>query len=169
MPSAGPVGGGGDDDDDDEGEGEGEGAWEGITDADTDGVVMKKQKKKQEKKKQGDKITHKTLPSRPGAGRKKEKLVAMERERFARNLAEMSGAASASVSTVAYGVAMADDGGGGGGAGGGGMVVDDDDDDDRGVMKDGSGSASASADRWAAIREFICQTMERRPEVGRKT
>lgn len=74
-------------------------------------------------------IRHKSLKSRPGAGRKKERVVAMERERFARNLARM---------------AAGRDGGVGGGGGG---------------EEEGAGKG-----RWAAIRGFIEETMERRPE-----
>lgn len=93
-------------------------------------------------------MKHKGLRSRPGAGKKKEALVAMERERFARNLAEMcAGEPSASRNGVA------------GGEGGG-------------VAVGGVGAERGSADRWAAIRGFISQTMERRPEgkamVGKK-
>lgn len=71
----------------------------------------------------------------------------MERERFARNLAEMS-AGSASRDVTAEG----------------GMVVDGKVGDD--------GTKGGSKERWAAIRGFISQTMERRPEgeagVGKK-
>ena len=84
------------------------------------------------------KIKHKSLKSRPGAGKKKERLVAMERERFAKNLAEMS-AGSASRDVAADG----------------GMAVDG---------KEGEGTKGGSQDRWAAIRGFISQTMERRPD-----
>lgn len=70
----------------------------------------------------------------------------MERERFARNLAEMS-AGSASQNATADG----------------GMIVEG---------REGDGAKSGSAERWAAIRGFISQTMERRPEgdavVGKK-
>lgn len=93
-------------------------------------------------------MKHKGLRSRPGAGKKKEALVAMERQRFARNLAEMcAGSSPASQDAVA--------GGERGGVVGGGVEAE-----------------RGSADRWAAIRGFIRQTMERRPEgkdmVGQK-
>ena len=93
-------------------------------------------------------MKHKGLRSRPGAGKKKEALVAMERERFARNLAEMC-AGSPSASQIA---AVGEEGGG--------------------VVGGAVGAERGSADRWAAIRGFISQTMERRPEgkdmVGKK-
>ena len=72
------------------------------------------------------KVKYKSLKSRPGAGKRKEQLVAMERERFARNMAIM---ASANI--------------------GDGTVA---------RIADGKGSK----ERWAAIREFIGQTMETR-------
>ena len=85
-------------------------------------------------------IKHKSLKSRPGAGRKKDKLVAMERERFARNLAAMASGSGSRDATVD-----------------GGMVVE-------GQREGGDETKGRSAERWAAIRGFICQTMERRPE-----
>ncbi|CAF9908293.1 MAG: hypothetical protein ALECFALPRED_004372 [Alectoria fallacina] len=97
-------------------------AWEGIA----DGVKMK----------------HKSLKSRPGAGKKKEKLVAMERERFARNLAAMASGSGSRDAALD-----------------GGMVVEG-----KGEGEEGDGTKGRSAERWAAIRGFICQTMERRPE-----
>lgn len=92
-----------------------------------------------------NKIQHKSLKSRPGAGKKKEALVAMERERFARNLAEMCAEPSIASQNATNGGA-------------------------RSVER--VEGERGSADRWAAIRGFICQTMERRPEgeavVGKK-
>lgn len=63
--------------------------------------------------------------------------MAMERERFARNLAVMAAGAGKGVV--------------GSGGGGGGMVVD-------GV---GSGGGGGSRERWAAVRGFVRETMER--------
>ncbi|CAD6577591.1 MAG: hypothetical protein ASARMPREDX12_008407 [Alectoria sarmentosa] len=98
-------------------------AWEGIPDGNP-----------------GVQIKHKSLKSRPGAGRKKDKLVAMERERFARNLAAMASGSGSRDATVD-----------------GGMVAE-------GQREEGDETKKRSAERWAAIRGFICQTMERRPE-----
>lgn len=85
------------------------------------------------------KIKHKSLKSRPGAGKKKEKLVAMEMERFGKNMARM--AARSGVSNTAQG------------------------EDQEGGVGDGAVVAKgSSAERWAAIRGFISQTMERRPD-----
>lgn len=68
----------------------------------------------------------------------------MERERFAKNLAEMSAGSASSQNVTADGRMMiVEEGEGAGGAKGGG-----------------------SAERWAAIRGFIGQTMERRRPDG---
>ncbi len=89
------------------------------------------------------KIKHKSLKSRPGAGKRKEKLVGMEMERFGKNLAELAAGRT--------------------------NVVDG---DQPGVVgtesQEGSAAESASRERWAAIRGFITQTMERRGEGGEK-
>lgn len=43
---------------------------------------------------QSSKINHKSLKSRSGAGKRKEKLIELERERFANNLALMARASN---------------------------------------------------------------------------
>ncbi|KAL6716138.1 hypothetical protein ACLMJK_005704 [Lecanora helva] len=86
----------------------------------------------------GVKIKHKSLKSRPGAQRRKEKVVAMEMERFGRNLAQMSA-----------GVGRGESGHGGG------MM---------GVEREEGERRGGTAERWAAIRGFVRQTMERRGE-----
>lgn len=87
------------------------------------------------------KIKHKSLGSRPGRGKRREKEVRGERERFGVNMARMLGG-----------------GGGGGGVQGGGVGVEDGDGegDDKGKI----------GERWKALRGFIEQTMERREDVG---
>jgi len=101
---------------------------------------------------QEGKIKHKSLRSRPGANKKKEKIVAMEMERFAKNMALMSAAPTSSKNT-------------GIGASNGQEMVGVEGDGKMEAMKRGT------ADRWAAIRGFISQTMERRGDgegvVGR--
>ena len=76
---------------------------------------------------------------RPGASRKKEKVVAMERERFSRNLAEMAKRPKMDRSR--------------GDGGKQGVVAENAEE-----VESGSGSA----ERWAAIRGFIMGTMEMR-------
>lgn len=133
--------------------------WEGIKDADAKdnipalgmGMGMGKGKAKTKHEASAEttlRIKHQSLTSRPGALRKKEKLVAMERERFARNLARMcAGCASSSSS-------------------GNGRVEDGEMDVEGGDGGGEEGVRKGSAERWAAIRGFICQTMERRGDVG---
>ena len=91
----------------------------------------------------GLKIKHKSLKSRPGARKRKEKLVGMEMERFGKNLAELT----AGRTNVVGG-------------------------DQPGLMgfegSEGSAVGSGSKERWAAIRGFIAQTMERRGEGTEK-
>ena len=89
------------------------------------------------------KIKHKSLKSRPGAGKRKEKLVDMEMERFGRNLAELAAGRANVVDGDQPGVVGSEN-------------------QERGVV------GSGSRERWAAIRGFIAQTMERRGEEREK-
>ena len=107
--------------------------------------------------------------------KKRERMSAMERDRFARNLALM-----ASEGKKGCGAPGNDDDGGeddaGGGGGGGGMMGGGDGEAGGGGGGGGGGEGkgkeaqgevtvgSASKERWAAIRGFIGQTMERRVE-----
>ena len=89
------------------------------------------------------KIKHKSLKSRPGAGKKKERLITMEMERFKKNMALMAT---------------------------GTTEIDNGDTMGSEMSQDESGETKrvgGIAERWAAIRSFISQTMERRPEGGR--
>ncbi|KAI4192284.1 MAG: hypothetical protein LQ346_004385 [Caloplaca aetnensis] len=72
------------------------------------------------------KIKHRSLKSRPGAMKKKEKIISMEKDRFNKNMAHMAAAGAASNSTH------------------GG--------DQSNLPQPGT--------RWAALRNFIQQTME---------
>lgn len=82
-------------------------------------------------------MKHKSLKSRPGAGKKREKLLAAERERFARNLGLMAGAEAD--------VQVARDEG----------------------NKGHDGEGGGSRQRWAAIRRHIEENVERRdPDAG---
>lgn len=76
-------------------------------------------------------IQRKSMKSRPGALKRREKIDKGERERFAKNLAEMSG-----IKTNDMGEDAAD-----------------------------PGSGNQVDDRWAALRGFIAQTMEQKPEM----
>lgn len=81
------------------------------------------------------KIRHRSLKSRPGAMKRKGKLETMEKERFGKNMAQMvTGTATAAPKSAEGSMAGAANGGG------------------------------ASSARWAALRGFIQQTMEQKPE-----
>ncbi|KAF2735779.1 hypothetical protein EJ04DRAFT_511559 [Polyplosphaeria fusca] len=77
------------------------------------------------------KIQRKSLKSRPGAMKRKEKLEQMERDRFNRNLAQMAAGADTNSST------------------------------------NGNRAANSIADRWAALKSHVQNTMERKPEFGK--
>ena len=72
------------------------------------------------------KIRHRSLKSKPGAMKKKEKLVSMEKDRFTKNMAQMATRRSG---------------------------------DESGA----TGATDGKANPWAAIRQFIRQTMEQHP------
>jgi hypothetical protein len=76
------------------------------------------------------KIRHRSLKSRPGATKRREKLEKMERERFGKNMAQLA-AGSAQVSGE-------------------------------------EAQKTATANRWAALRGFISQTLEQKPEFVKK-
>lgn len=95
-----------------------------------------------EKVKEG-KIRHKSLKSRPGAQKRKEKLERMERERFGKNmLAQLTARVpEANVMPV----------------------------DEPGASEVvGVPQLNPTASRWAALRGFISQTMEQKEEFTKK-
>jgi hypothetical protein len=77
-------------------------------------------------------IQRKSMKSRPGAMKRREKLDKTERDRFAKNLAQMA-ATSSSGATGTTNTAE---------------------------------TVPKSEDRWKALRGFIEQTMEKKPELG---
>ncbi len=91
------------------------------------------------------KIKHRSLGSRPGRGKRREREVRGEKERFEVNMARMLGGGGG-------GVKSDRDGNGDGGGGG------DGDGDGEGVDRDKIGG------RWKALRGFIEQTMEKRED-----
>lgn len=89
---------------------------------------------------EGGKIRHRSLKSRPGAMKRKEKLERMERDRFGRNLAQLTaGSGKNDVGKMAVEGAEA-------------MGLE----------------ANPTASRWAALRGFISQTMEQKEEFAAK-
>jgi Ribosome biogenesis protein SLX9 len=77
-------------------------------------------------------IRRKSMKSRPGALKRREKLDKSERDRFAKNMAQMAGSKAA--------------------------------ENGRENVTPGSRAASGS-EKWAALRSFISQTLEQRPDI----
>ncbi|KAL0938582.1 uncharacterized protein CTRU02_205192 [Colletotrichum truncatum] len=91
------------------------------------------------------KVRHKSLKSRPGALKRKEKVVKGEMQRFGASMAALAAVpgapAPASASAEGGNAAMAD-------VGSAGAAAD---------------ASSATANRWAALRKHISNTMEQNP------
>ena len=92
------------------------------------------------------KVKHKSLKSRPGAMKRKEKLMTAERERFAKNLALMAAGSNEAVKVVdtskpQEGKYSSTDGA-------------------PPSIPGGAEALSASRAKWAAIRDHIGRTME---------
>lgn len=85
------------------------------------------------------KIRHKSLKSRPGALKRKERVIKGEMERFGRSLAQL---ASMPEGTGEKGV---------------------DDRDENTETEGAPQQAQAASNRWAALRGFISATMEQNP------
>ena len=90
------------------------------------------------------KIKQKSMRSRPGATKRKEKLERMERERFGKNMAILVG-------LKGEGQVQ--------GAGAGGMAVDGENESEKPAQ-----TKNTTSSRWAALRGFISQTMEQKEE-----
>lgn len=80
------------------------------------------------------KIKHKSVTTRPGAQKRREKLEKMERERFGKNMAQLTTAVPAAAPTA----------------------------------EAGAPAPTPTASRWEALRGFISQTMEQKPEFVKK-
>lgn len=98
-------------------------------------------------------VRHRSLKSRPGALKRKERVVRAEMERFGRSLASMSGAAAAEEkqATVQQG----------GQPGGEAMETE--------TQQQQQQPAAPAASRWAALRGQISKTMEQNPAFLNKT
>lgn len=98
-------------------------------------------------------VRHRSLKSRPGALKRKERVVRAEMERFGRSLACMSGAAAAEEkqATVQQG----------GQPGGEAMETE--------TQQQQQQPAAPAASRWAALRGQISKTMEQNPAFLNKT
>lgn len=99
----------------------------------------------------GGRVRHRSIKSRPGALKKKERVVRGEVERFGVSLAQLAGVredvapAQADAATAA--------------------VVGDGDAEMEGVQQP---QKSASANRFAALRGFISATMEQNPAFAQR-
>ena len=85
------------------------------------------------------KIKHKSVRTRPGAQKRREKLEKMERERFGKNMAQLTTAVPAVAPAAEAPAAEA-----------------------------GAAAPAPTASRWEALRGFISQTMEQKPEFVKK-
>ena len=83
-------------------------------------------------------IRRKSMKSRPGALKRREKVDKVERERFSKNLAELTGKG------VAEGNGISED------------------------MNGDLQNRKQAHNSWSALRGFIAQTLEQRPEVTQK-
>ncbi|KAL2017742.1 hypothetical protein VTK56DRAFT_1712 [Thermocarpiscus australiensis] len=117
------------------------------------------------------KVRHKSLRTRPGALKRKERVVRGEMERFGRSLAQLvninGGAAAASAEKTA--------GTGTGSVGAGGDASRQEMDAEMGEKQEErqttqtAAPSSATSSRWAALRGFISATMEQNPAFLGKT
>ncbi|KAK4129040.1 hypothetical protein N657DRAFT_609012 [Parathielavia appendiculata] len=102
------------------------------------------------------KVRHKSLKSRPGALKRKERLVKGEMERFGRSLAQL-----ANISTASSAPAP---------AAGDGQSEKMDTEGEKGKQGGETQTQTpATSSRWAALRSFISATMEQNPAFLAKT
>ncbi|KAK0657061.1 ribosome biogenesis protein SLX9-domain-containing protein [Cercophora newfieldiana] len=92
-------------------------------------------------------VRHKSLKSRPGALKRKEKVVKGEMERFGRSLAQLAMVKGESKEGEAAAAVE-------------GMEVE---------KEEKSEQQAATSNRWAALRGFISSTMEQNPAFLKKT
>ncbi|KAL1305000.1 hypothetical protein AAFC00_003903 [Neodothiora populina] len=91
------------------------------------------------------KMQMKTLKSRPGAAKRKAALEGKEMERFGKNLAQMTAAVTPAAPVTAASAPAATT-----------------------ANTAATAEGDATANRWAALRGFIGQTMEQNPQFGIK-
>lgn len=84
-------------------------------------------------------IKRKSLKSRPGAMKRREKIEKMEKERFTKNMADMAGLVNANTNAT---------------------VIES--------SQQTAPAPNPTASRWAALRTFIEATMEQKPEFVKK-
>lgn len=99
-------------------------------------------------------IKHKTLKHKPGAMKRKEKLEKMERDRFVKNLAQMA----VGIETGAAPAPAVNDS-----ASNATMTNGAESSTNAEQTQTQQQSSNYTTNRWAALRSFISQTMERQP------
>jgi hypothetical protein len=124
----------------------------------------------EEQARQG-KVRHKSLKTRPGALKRKERLVKGEMERFGRSLAQLANIAT--VSSASY-VAATTNAGAGTEAGQETMNIEAPGQGEKGgkdaaEQRQAAPQPSTTSSRWAALRGFISATMEQNPAFLGKT
>ncbi|KAI9756482.1 MAG: hypothetical protein M4579_003821 [Chaenotheca gracillima] len=92
-------------------------------------------------------IKHRSLKSRPGATKRKEKLERLERDRFGKNMAQML-PSSIPVPQISKAPSTQT------------SVTNE--------VSNGGNQTSVGGNRWGALRQFISQTMEQKPEFREK-
>ena len=108
------------------------------------------------------KVRHRSLKSRPGALKRKERVVKGEMERFGRSLAQLAMIPPAPAAGA--GAEEAEESGG--------TEVEKQDGNEPakgGQQQHQQQQQSATSNRWAALRGFISATMEQNPAFLRKT
>ncbi|KAL2126690.1 hypothetical protein VTI74DRAFT_394 [Chaetomium olivicolor] len=114
-----------------------------------------------EQAKQG-KVRHKSLKSRPGALKRKERLVKGEMERFGRSLAQLANIQTSSAAAAAAAAASVP-------AARTAGKMDVEVEKDSGKQETQTQAQTATSSRWAALRGFISATMEQNPAFLNKT
>ena len=113
------------------------------------------------------KVRHRSLKSRPGALKRKEKIVKGEMERFSRSLAQLSALPADSRGNK--------EGEGGEAAAGAGAVKGEaameteGTDETQATQKAPAVPNNSTSNRWAALRGFISATMEQNPAFTTKS
>ncbi|KAL2147711.1 hypothetical protein VTI28DRAFT_7063 [Corynascus sepedonium] len=122
-----------------------------IDEAEADGDAMDAEQARQ------GKVRHKSLKSRPGALKRKERLVKGEMERFGKNLAQLANISAIGARTEApvAGIDSRQD------------TMDAEQGQDGATQTTAQPAATSS--RWAALRGFISATMEQNPAFLNKT
>ncbi|OTB06703.1 hypothetical protein M426DRAFT_318763 [Hypoxylon sp. CI-4A] len=106
-------------------------------------------------------IRHRSIASRPGALKRRERIVKGEVERFGISLARLSAVREKSLDVD---VDVDVDGVGGGGGGGDGVGLEDQMQTQTQIPAETPApTPTSTANRWAALRGFISSTMEQNP------